>query len=743
VSEPIPGRTLRNRPSSTMPADHELAAPVVTIETSGRRGPSRPMRSAIRRLWVICGLLVGSAFLIGGEVIWREHQNAYAAAERELSNLGVVLAEQTSRTVQSVDVIVQAVQLRVSSLDIQSPAEFRERLAGDTTHQFLLNSLRNLPQADAIALIDSSGTLLSWSREQPTNSLDLSDRDYFVWLRDHDGPVAFVGLPSKGRATGNHMMFVARRIDNQRGQFLGVVLGLISTRFLEDFYSTISMVPGESVTLLHREGVVFAGHPDIENRRGKHMPQQSLWYDRVAQGGGSYLSPGYLTDFAQIITVSPLHDYPLVVDVNMSEDAALRDWHQETIGIAVYTMIVALGLAVLFGVIVALFRRQEVQHAKLGAFAEMSSDWFWEQDAEFRFVRDPTLTLAGLPSDAGKTRWDVADPAMNEERWNSHRADLGARKPFRNFRWERILPDGSRHYLSSSGEPVFDEKGAFTGYRGTGRDTTMDVESANELRMARDRAEAANHAKSEFLANTGHELRTPLHAIIGFSELIQKQPGGRNDRHAEWSGEILGSARQLLQLINNVLELSALEAGRYELANDRIALATFMRACCSRIREQTSAAGVRVDCAVGDHVLVADQQAVRQIILNLLSNAVRFTLPDGSVSIRTEHALSGALAIIIADTGIGMDSAALAMIGQPFVQADASKSRKYEGAGLGLAICRKLIALHGGELIINSSPGNGTTAKVVFPASRVAKNEPRSHPLLKPIGEIVSLPVRT
>jgi signal transduction histidine kinase len=702
-----------------MPADHELAPRVVTIATA------HPARGAVRRLWVICALLVSSAFLIGGEVTWREHQNAFAVAERELKNLGVVLAEQTSRTVQSVDVIVQAVQLRVSSLDIQSPDDFRDRLAGNATHQFLLDSLRNLPQADAIALIDSSGTLLSWSRGQPTNSLDLSDRDYFVWLRDHDGQVAFVGLPSKGRATGRHMMFVARRIDNGTGQFLGVVLGLINTRFLEDFYSTISMVPGESVTLLHRDGIVFAGHPDIENRRGKHMPQLSPWYDRVAQGGGSYLSPGYLANFAQIVTVNPLHDYPLVVDVNMSEEAALRNWHKQVIGIGICTMTVALGLVVMFGVIIALFRRQEVQHSKLRAFAKMSSDWFWEQDAEFRFLRDATLTLAGLPSDASKTRWEIADPAMNQARWESHRAVLAARGQFRDFPWERIQPDGTLRYLSSSGAPIFDAKGTFVGYRGTGRDITLDVEAANELRTAKDKAEAANRAKTEFLANMGHELRTPLNAIIGFSELIhEQQPGRICDSYAEWSGEILASARQLLHLINDVLQLSKLEAGRYELTNDKIALATFLPACCRRVKDQAAAAGVRVDCAVENYVLLADQQAVRQVILNLLSNAVRFTPVNGSVSIRTEHAASGGLTIAVADTGIGIDPTALASIGEPFVQADASKSRKFGGAGLGIAICRRLTALHGGELVIESTPGDGTTVRVIFPASRVARQEP-------------------
>jgi PAS domain-containing protein len=220
-------------------------------------------------------------------------------------------------------------------------------------------------------------------------------------------------------------MFIARRINGPRGALLGVAVGLIDTQYLEDFYRTISILPGEYVTVLRRDGIVIAGQPDIENRRGKHMPDQSPWYDRVAEGGGPYRSPGYFTGTPSIITVHPLHDYPLVVDVNMSERAVLKSWHQEAIGIEIATISIALGCTALFWIIAAQFRAQEVHAAELVRradllrarerqlhdFAEISSDWFWEQDADMRFRWMSQTALFNLMSSAMWARHDGSLPS--------------------------------------------------------------------------------------------------------------------------------------------------------------------------------------------------------------------------------------------------------------------------------------------------------------------------------------------
>lgn len=361
----------------------------------------------------------------------------------------------------------------------------------------------------------------------------------------------------------------------------------------------------------------------------------------------------------------------------------------------------------------------------LRAYAEMSADWFWKQNADLRFVKRANIPLTTLPTDIGKTRWDLGDPAMDPQRWDSHKADLAARRPFRDFRWERIQTDGKRRHMSTSGDPIFDETGAFRGYHGTGRDRTAEVQAADELRLAKEQAEAANRAKTQFLANMSHELRTPLSAIIGFAELIRDQYGEPpENKLSEWAGIILSSGQHLLNLVNDLLELSRIEAGSPHLAGDVLDLAEIVEACIGMVALQADANGLRIDCRLrpADAVLRADHRAVKQVVLNLLGNAVKFSPGGGVVSIDVETVKSGGLALVIADPGIGIDPSVVDALFEPFTQANATITRRFGGTGLGLAISRKLLTLHGGTLTIESGLGQGTKVRAMFPADRVVAN---------------------
>ena len=693
-------------------------------------------RSALWLIWALVMIMLASTGYAAVEYL---RTSALASARRDTTNMSIALAEQTARTIQSVDLVLREIQTHTAALGLLSPEQFREQMAGEGVQRLLAGHLRNLPQADALALVDAQGLLLNWSRDIPVRQADLSDRDYYRHLRDHAETGVYVSGPKFGRTSHKPVLLIVRRIDAADGTMLGLVAGVIDARYLEGFYQKVSMQPGQAVTLLNHDGVVIAGYPELGGWRGKRIPAGSAWYQRVEQGGGTYDASDYLGGAGATVAVRPLGDLPLVVDVSVTTQAALASWHRDTFDVVIIRFGVALVFTALFFAISRLFRQQE-RHARELArvaerlraserqvrdFAEISSDWFWEQDADLRFVwlsKTAMLSTDETRSYIGLTRWELAGSDGTDPPWPEHIAELAARKPFRDFRFQFRAPDGSGRYISASGLPIFDESGTFIGYRGTACDVTAQVRVEEELRRSKEAAEAASRAKSEFLANMSHELRTPLNAIIGFSELMQKQRSARpGDAYVEWAGDIMASGRHLLDVINDVLELARIEAGRYMLAQDRVDLGSAVRACMAMVRLQAEAKHVALECGIAERevILRADARAVRQIVLNLLTNAVKFTPSGGAVSIRGGRAANGDVMVVVADTGIGIESSALASLGQPFTQADASISRTHGGTGLGLSISRKLAALHGGELTIESHPGRGTTVRVIFPSVRV------------------------
>jgi signal transduction histidine kinase len=259
-------------------------------------------------------------------------------------------------------------------------------------------------------------------------------------------------------------------------------------------------------------------------------------------------------------------------------------------------------------------------------------------------------------------------------------------------------------------------------------DITAEKEREAALEKARDEAEQASLAKTEFLANMSHELRTPLNAIIGFGEVVQHQMFGRDDpaRYAECGKDIVRSGRHLLDLINDILDMSKIEAGRYTLSPEELSIADLAEECLKTVRGKAEVGGVglTLDLAAPLAPVNGDPRALKQVLLNLLSNAVKFTPKGGRVTLGAVRGADGGVVIRVADTGIGIPPDQLARVVEPFYQVDASYARTHEGSGLGLSISRKLVALHDGRLEIASVPGRGTTVSVHLPATAKTVHRP-------------------
>jgi two-component system cell cycle sensor histidine kinase PleC len=246
-------------------------------------------------------------------------------------------------------------------------------------------------------------------------------------------------------------------------------------------------------------------------------------------------------------------------------------------------------------------------------------------------------------------------------------------------------------------------------------------------------AESANRAKSEFLANMSHELRTPLNAIIGFAEVMEGGMFGPLGcaKYAEYCNDIRSSGHYLLSVINDILDMSRIEAGRTTLTREPVVLAEVVARARTLVSELARSKGLTLLVEELPGITIsADPRALQQILVNLLQNAVKFTGPGGTVALRARRAATG-VNIYVEDTGIGIPRDALGKLGRPFEQVETEFNKTYKGSGLGLAIARSLAELHGGNLRIRSHEGVGTIVMVHLPL------KPSSKLALLPAGDTV------
>jgi signal transduction histidine kinase len=243
-----------------------------------------------------------------------------------------------------------------------------------------------------------------------------------------------------------------------------------------------------------------------------------------------------------------------------------------------------------------------------------------------------------------------------------------------------------------------------------------------ELVASKEAVEQASRAKSAFLASMSHELRTPLNAIMGFAEVIQSQLSSPSagQSHADYVRHIHDSGQHLLNIINSILDMSKIEAGRLELSDNVVDIRAVVMSSVRLVSARAEIAGVRIEVDIPPDCppLRADTLRLRQMLLNLLSNAVKFTPGPGLIAVSAARREDGRLALVVADSGIGMSGEELALALQPFRQVDNRLSRRYEGTGLGLPLVKSLIELHGGELELRSTKGRGTVATLLFPRER-------------------------
>lgn len=278
--------------------------------------------------------------------------------------------------------------------------------------------------------------------------------------------------------------------------------------------------------------------------------------------------------------------------------------------------------------------------------------------------------------------------------------------------------DGSKIWIKENARAVRDWSGRLVCYQGTVEDVTAKFAAERAIKRGLERAEEANRTKNAFLAMMSHELKTPLNAIIGFSEMIEREMLGplENKAYAGYVADIHASGNKLLGIINDVLDVARLEGGAIVLNKCECCPLEIAEVALQRARKLTGdTREILIDVPDELGMLNVDRTRLAQVLTNILSNALKFTATGGDVMIRAHRATDGSIHFSVSDTGIGMSEETIAMVLQPFRQADASLARRFEGAGLGLPIAHALTELHGGTLAIISREGRGTTVTVELP----------------------------
>jgi signal transduction histidine kinase len=572
---------------------------VISIVTAG----------GARRIILVGAILIALTIIGAAISLWDLRRNAIDASRENLATLGVVLAEELSRSLQSIDLVLGETVQEVVHSGATTPEGFRAQMASEATHDFLVNRLKALPQASCVFLTDAVGMQVNSSNFWPVPMADLGDREFFRNATDPDHTGLLISDPIKSRITGRWTLVLTRRIESRAGVFLGTAQATIELRFFEEFYKTIALLDGESVAVMNRDGRIVARHPQVESLIGSYLPKQSQWYQMLSQGAGTFATPGYFDGVAREVSLNALKDYPLVVTVGVPESTALAAWDRQAAFIGIGTTAAVVVFAILFTSLAVQFARQE--------------------------------------------------------------------------RSERAL---SRALV---------------------------------------RTERADRAKSDFLGRMSHELRTPLNAIIGFSEVISEQIFGPvgSPRYKEYAEDILRSGRFLHDLISDMLDMVKIEAGHRPLHLEAFDCAVEIDEVLRMIRPRADTGQVTLaqDVLDAPALLVADRRAFKQIIVNLIGNAVKFTPVGGTVTARLTTRGHDALLQVI-DTGVGISKANLEKLGTPFfrVEDNPHQASTTEGTGLGIALTKSLIEMHGWRIDFASELGHGTTVSVTMPSARDA-----------------------
>jgi PAS domain S-box-containing protein len=693
----------------------ELGASMDGLGSSARGWRSRLSLELATAAFIafVCVTLIG----VEGWRIISARTTALGAGMVNAQNLTRSLSRNVASTLRSADAILADLVERLEN-DRGGPAE-RARL-----RRLLMANTASFPLIDDIAVFGERGDARVSSLPPGQATSNIFDCDYFKFHRDHSDHGLHVGHPVQSKATGHWIIPVSRRIDHADGTFAGIIRMAVSLDSWRRFYQVFDIGESGTITVYLADGTLLVRRPEAPNEIGEDFSSTPLfraWLPDTPEG--SYIGPSPHDGIVRLVSYRRVEGYPLVLAVCLTRDEVLAEWRTGAWGHFAADAVLAALLAALGVWLLRQVRRRHLAEEARATMADRyrllsdnSTDVVIAHglDGKIRYVSPAIREMLGYEPD------EVVGANFVSFLHPEEQADLGG-----DFR-EKLLhdniliascrvrrKDGSYAWTEAASRLVVDRSTGTPLERvGSLRDISRRKAADAELEKAKEAAEAANQTKSEFLANMSHEVRTPMHGIIGIADLLLTTK--LEDRQRGYTRMLRQAATDLLAIINDILDISKLESGRFTLEIIDLDLQKVVRECLDFLGPKASKQGLALDCVIDEQArgpLRGDPTRIRQVLLNLIGNAIKFT-EDGGVTVRVsvlEKLAEGMrLRVEVIDTGIGIAAEDQARLFQKFSQGDESITRRFGGTGLGLALTKQLVEAMGGEIGVESQPGQGS-----------------------------------
>jgi PAS domain S-box-containing protein len=710
------------------------------------------MRS-VRLIRPVTACVVLAILAAGCAIGWRDRLHRLAAADQHAEEVARTMAEHAARTVGAVDLL-----LRLMADDI-ADERMTDNARRNTAHRLFQRYDALLPQTNGFAYVDDKGRLRANAVSAAPEPVDLSARRDFQWLRDNAEDGLLISPAIVRQRDGEVVIPATRRMTDPTGRFIGTINALIDPDYFRQFYDGAGATGGEIFLLLNEDGHVLASSSAFERNSLAAALTDRIDLERAEDmASGRRVAVVGVDRLAAMVAV---RGAPLFVLAVQPAAVILAPWWQ-LVAVLVVAALASIAVVLLVAYVAARWARRERAHLRalanvnqrfdLAVDAASAGIWDWTP-ADDRLYCSPLFSqLVGIAMGSVPQTLAEWGQRIHPDDLKSSRRAIGRHlaDPSQPYEDEYRLraDDGGYRWFRSRGRAMHDEDGKVVRMSGAIEDITRrkEVELAlaesraqlqtqaqelrqtaaglafanNEAQAQRRVAEAANRSKSSFLAMMSHEIRTPLNAIMGFSEIIRDMAMGPDKAatYREYAGYVHDAGKHLLSLVNDILDLSKIEAGKMDLRPVDIDVGDLVDSCLSLTRGLAYSRGVTLESEeepVGG-TLFADQRATKQMIVNLLSNALKFTESGGRVVLTIRPRPDGGGEVVVRDTGIGMSAKDMKRALQPFGQVDNVLTRKQSGTGLGVPMVKNLIELHGGTFAMTSEPGKGTVVTLTFPA---------------------------